>query len=61
MTSDASATDDGMGFVGPQQPQRKKHHTASGYKDGLPDISGTLRHLFSARNSGTAYYPNRAY
>jgi hypothetical protein len=59
VTSDASA-DDGMGFVGPQQP-KKKHHIASGYKDGLPDISGTLRHLFSARSSGTAYYPNRAY
>jgi hypothetical protein len=61
VTSDASATDDGMGFVGPQQPQKKKHHTASGYKDGFPDISGPLRHLFSARNNGTAYYPNRAY
>ncbi len=60
VTSDASATDDGMGFVGPQQP-KKKHHTASGYKDGFPDISGPLRHLFSARGNGTAYYPNRAY
>jgi hypothetical protein len=61
VTSDAGATDDGMGFVGPQQPQKKKHHTASGYKDGFPDITGPLRHLFSARNNGTAYYPNRAY
>jgi hypothetical protein len=60
VTSDASATDDGMGFVGPQQP-KKKHHTASGYKDGFPDISGPLRHLFNARNGNTAYYPNRAY
>jgi hypothetical protein len=61
VTSDASATDDGLGFVGPQQPQKKKHHTASGYKDGFPDISGPLRRLFNARNGGTAYYPNRAY
>lgn len=61
VTSDASATDDGMGFVGPQQPQKKKHHTAGGYKDGLPDISGPLRRLFNARNGSTAYYPNRAY
>jgi hypothetical protein len=48
-------------FVGPQQPQKKKHHTAGGYKDGFPDISGPLRHLFNARNGNTAYYPNRAY
>jgi len=60
VTSDVNAADDGMGFVGPQQP-KKKHHTASGYKDGFPDISGPLRRLFNARNSGTAYYPNRAY
>lgn len=61
VTSDASTPDDGMGFVGPQQPQKKKHHTATGYKDGFPDISGPLRHLFNARNGSGAYYPNRAY
>jgi hypothetical protein len=60
VTSDANAADDGMGFVGPQQP-KKKHHTGSGYKDGFPDISGPLRRLFNGRNSSTAYYPNRAY
>jgi hypothetical protein len=60
VTSDASAVDDGMGFVGPQQP-KKKHHSAGGYKDGFPDISGPLRRLFNARNSSNAYYPNRAY
>jgi hypothetical protein len=56
----AGATSDNE-FVGPQQPQKKKHHTAGGYKDGFPDISGPLRHLFNARNGSASYYPSRAY